>query len=63
MLVHQHQLFYIGYMNEPKISFIDFLKYVRIYNKETGELINFKIKDVENKLKILKNGRKKHRRI
>lgn len=50
-------------MNEPKISFIDFLKYVRIYNKETGELINFKIKDVENKLKILKNGRKKHRRI
>ena len=50
-------------MNEPKISFIDFLKYVRIYNKETGELITFKIKDVENKLKILKNGRKKHRRI
>lgn len=50
-------------MNEPKMSFIDFLKYVRIYNKETGELINFKIKDVENKLKILKNGRKKHRRI
>lgn len=63
MLVHQHQLFYIGYMSESKISFIDFLKYVRIYNKETGELINFKIKDVENKLKILKNGRKKHRRI
>lgn len=50
-------------MSEPKISFIDFLKYVRIYNKETGKLINFKIKDVENKLKILKNGRKKHRRI
>lgn len=50
-------------MSELKISFIDFLKYVRIYNKETGELINFKIKDVENKLKILKNGRKKHRRI
>lgn len=50
-------------MNEPKISFINFLKYVRIYNKETGELINFKIKDIENKLKILKNGRKKHRRI
>ena len=50
-------------MNEPKMSFIDFLKYVRIYNKETGELINFKIKDIENKLKILKNGRKKHRRI
>lgn len=45
------------------MSFIDFLKYIRIYNKETGELINFKIKDVENKLKILKNGRKKHRRI
>lgn len=50
-------------MNEPKISFIDFLKYVRIYDKKTGELINFEIKDVENKLKILKNGRKKHRRI
>lgn len=50
-------------MNEPKISFIDFLKYVRIYDKKTGKLINFKIKDVENKLKILKNGRKKHRRI
>ena len=50
-------------MNEPKISFIDFLKYVRIYNKETSELINFKIKDVENNLKILKDGRKKHRRI
>lgn len=50
-------------MSESEISFIDFLKYVRIYNKETGELINFKIKDVENKLKILKNGRKKHRRI
>ena len=50
-------------MNNPKMSFIDFLKYVRIYNKETGELINFKIKDVENKLKILKNGRKKHRRV
>lgn len=50
-------------MSELKISFIDFLKYVRIYNKETGELINFKIKDVEKKLKILKNGRKKHRRI
>lgn len=32
-------------------------------DKETGELINFKIKDVENKLKILKNDRKKHRRI
>lgn len=48
-------------MNEPKINFIDFLKYVRIYNKEAGELINFKIKDIENKLKILKNGRKKHR--
>lgn len=41
------------------MSFIDFLKYVRIYNKETGELINFNIEDVENKLKILKNGRKK----
>ena len=50
-------------MNKPKMSFIDFLKYVRIYNKETGELINFKIKDVENKLKILKNVRKKHKRI
>ena len=50
-------------MSEIKISFIDFLKYVRIYNKETGELINFKIKDVENKLKIFKNGRKKHGRI
>lgn len=50
-------------MSELKFSFIDFLKYVRIYNKETGELINFNIKDVENKLKILKNGKKKHRRI
>ena len=50
-------------MNEPKISFIDFLKHVRIYDKKTRELINFKIKDVENKLKILKDGRKKHRRI
>ena len=50
-------------MSELKISFIDFLKYVRIYNKETGELINFNIKDVENKLKIFKNSRKKHGRI
>jgi hypothetical protein len=45
-------------MSKPKISFIDFLKYVRIYNKETGELINFNIKDVENKLKILKKCHK-----
>lgn len=53
-------------MSESKISFIDFLKYVRIYNKETGELINFNIEDIENKLnklKILKNGRKRHRKI
>ena len=45
-------------MSKPKISFIDFLKYVRIYNKKTGELINFNIKDVENKLKILKKYHK-----
>ena len=43
------------------------LKVIHPHPKGWGFLtlghINFKIKDVENKLKILKNGRKKHRRI